>query len=144
MFKIIRKEIDNDMTMIGPIIDFLDVETIGGKMYGYFVIEEGREKQDEDWKRIHFKMIQVGSPFDEKDMDGYLYKGVYDKAGDFSDLFGSFFSNEIQELTHLVFYKISNIEEKKVDNISDCKTTKQFKPKQSSKINPDILKDFLK
>ena len=103
---------------------------IGMKMYGYFVIEEGREKQDENWKRIHFKTIQVGTSFDGKDMGGYIYKGIYNKTANFNELFGSFFgSDTVQELTHLVFYKMSDIEEKKVDNTSGCKTTKQFKPK---------------
>lgn len=145
MFKIVRKEIEDNLTMVGPIIDFLDVEMIGLKMYGYFVIEEGREKQDENWKRIHFKTIQIGTSFDGKDMSGYTYKGIYDKTVDFNGLFGTFFgSDTAQELTHLVFYKMSDIEEKKNANTSGCKTTKQFKHKQSSKINPDILKDFLK
>lgn len=147
--KLIRREITkNTQTFDGRIVDVVAVRPDHGLIFAYFEVDD-----DAPWTTVDFKFARLDQNYPTKDFEGYKYFDIIDVMS--NGMFQPFRTMGNTAYEYHVYVKITR-EEPKAEKKSDpvpvgaelfgAKTTKMAKTyttKQQSKINPDILKNFI-
>lgn len=146
--KLIRREITkNTQTFDGRIVDVVAVKPDHGLIFAYFEVDDNAP-----WTTVSFKLARLDENYPTKDFEGYKYFDMVDIMS--NGMFYPFPAMGNTAYEYHIYVKITR-EEPKAAPKSDpvpvgaelfgAKTTKTktYATKQQSKINPDVLKNFI-